>query len=112
MGNYREQTKKYITLVKFSNLYIRVLPKSPLRENWVQAPAAMDGIPAPISRLVNPMDSVNAKNIVIEALLDDFRYGSEPSAKWEEDMTWYGSVGFGIATNKQENIFIKKIIKI
>lgn len=80
----------------------RVLPKSPLRENWVQAPAAMDGIPAPISRLVNPVDSVDAKNIVIEALLDDFRYGSEPSPKWQDDMTWYGAVGFGIATNKQE----------
>ena len=42
-------------------MYLRVLPKSPLREGWVQAPAAMDGIPAPISRLVNPFDSVTAK---------------------------------------------------
>eukprot|EP00091_Calanus_sinicus_P024507 TRINITY_DN882_c0_g1_i4.p1 TRINITY_DN882_c0_g1~~TRINITY_DN882_c0_g1_i4.p1 ORF type:complete len:227 (+),score=68.17 TRINITY_DN882_c0_g1_i4:94-774(+) len=40
----------------------RVLPKSGLREGWVQAPAAMDGIPAPISRLVDPMDGPNAKN--------------------------------------------------
>jgi len=80
----------------------RVLPPAPLRENWVQAPAAMDGIPAPISRLVNPLDSVMAKIIAEEALLHDFVYGSSPSSRWEEGMTWYGSVGLGMATNKQE----------
>jgi len=80
----------------------RVLPKSPLRENWVQAPAAMDGIPAPISRLVNPVDSLNAKIIAEEVLLYDFIYGDNPSPRWEEDMTWYGSTGLGMATNKNE----------
>ena len=39
--------------------------------------------------------------IVEEALLHDFKYGTAPSSLWEEDMTWYGSVGLGMATNKQ-----------
>ena len=39
----------------------KVLPKSQLREGWVAPPAAMDGIHAPISRLVNPTDGPNAK---------------------------------------------------
>jgi len=78
----------------------RVLPKSPLRENWVQPPAAMDGIPAPISRLVHPMDSVRAKVIAEEVLLHDFVYGDGPSDRWENEMTWYGSTGLGMATNK------------
>jgi len=80
----------------------RVLPASPLRENWVQPPAAMDGIPAPISRLVNPVESLMAKVIAEEVLLHDFKYGSSPSNRWDEDMTWYGSTGLGMATNKAE----------
>ena len=66
----------------------RVLPKSQLREGWVAPPAAMDGIHAPISRLVNPMDGPNAKILVEEALLHDFIYGSEPSELWSVDMNW------------------------
>jgi len=80
----------------------RVLPKSPLREGWIQAPAAMDGIPAPISRLVNPMDGPNAKILVEEALLFDLVYGNGPSDLWTEDMTWYGPFGIGFANNKEE----------
>ena len=87
----------------------RVLPKSELREGWVAPPAAMDGIPAPISRLVNPMDGPSAKILVEEALLHDFIYGSEPSGLWSEDMNWYGPFGIGHATNKQdyEQFFLK-----
>ena len=87
----------------------RVLPKSDLREGWVAPPAAMDGIPAPISRLVNPMDGPSAKILVEEALLHDFIYGSEPSGLWSEDMNWYGPFGVGHATNKQdyEQFFLK-----
>jgi len=80
----------------------RVLPESPLRENWVQPPSAMDGIPAPISRLVDPVDSLRAKVIAEEVLLYDFVFGDEASSRWEDDMTWYGSTGLGMATNKAE----------
>lgn len=80
----------------------RVLPKPELREGWVQAPRAMDGIPAPISRLVNPLDGPAAKLIVEEVILNDLVFGNSPSSRWTEDMTWYGPVGFGLANNKAE----------
>jgi len=80
----------------------QVLPKSSLREGWVAPPAAMDGIPAPISRLVNPMDGPNSKILVEEALLHDIIYGDEPSHLWKDDMNWYGPFGIGHATSKAE----------
>jgi len=80
----------------------RVLPEPSLREGWVQAPRAMDGIPAPISRLVNPLDGPKAKLIVEEVILNDLVFGSSPSVRWQEDMTWYGPVGFGLAKGKAQ----------
>merc|ERR1711942_183132 len=50
----------------------QVLPKPALREGFMLPPAAMDGIPAPISRLVNPADSLISKAIIDELLMDDF----------------------------------------
>merc|ERR1719461_1753428 len=89
----------------------RVLPKSELREGWVAPPAAMDGIPAPISRLVNPMDGPNSKILVEETLLHDIVYGSEASHIWTEDMKWYGPFGIGYASNKQdyEEFYLKPL---
>jgi len=90
----------------------RVLPKSPLREGFVRPPNAMDGIPAPISRISKMEDAVIAKEIAREALYHDL-LGEEMSASalWNEDMTWYGPVGFGTATNKKEyeDVFINAI---
>ena len=65
----------------------------------------MDGIPAPISRLSSLEDAAVAKEIVQSALFYDLT--AEPEAGvsspyWEEDMVWYGPVGFGMATNKRE----------
>ena len=63
----------------------------------------MDGVPAPISRISFTEDAVAAKKIVSEVLHHDL-LGEAGSASvfWTEDMTWYGPVGFGTATNKQE----------
>jgi len=92
----------------------RVLPKAALREGFVRPPNAMDGIPAPISRLTNMDDASIAKDIVSQALHYDFEADiteSTASPFWTEDMTWYGPVGFGMATNKveYEENFIKVI---
>ena len=40
-----------------------VLPKNwnPLRQGYVRPPNAMDGIPAPVSRAVNPADTKSSK---------------------------------------------------
>jgi len=92
----------------------RVLPKAALREGFVRPPNAMDGIPAPISRLTNMDDASIAKDIVSQALHYDLEADiteSTASPYWTEDMTWYGPVGFGMATNKveYEENFIKVI---
>ena len=50
---------------------VRALPKSPLREGFVRPPNAMDGIPAPISRISSMDDAAIAKEIVHQALTQD-----------------------------------------
>jgi len=90
----------FVELMYYSGY--RVLPKAELREGWVQAPSAMDGIPAPISRLVNPMDGPTAKILVEEALFHDLVYGESASHLWTENMLWYGPFGIGFASNKSE----------
>ena len=60
---------------------------------------------APISRISSLEDAAVAKQIVTEALLFDLTEkttGSASSPRWAEDLTWYGPVGFGTATNKRE----------
>ena len=76
-----------------------VLPRNdnPLQQGWVRPPKAMDGIPAPISCTVNPRDSVIAKQLALQALNDDLLKSKGPSSLWVQDMTWYGSHGFGVA---------------
>merc|ERR1711942_556525 len=50
----------------------QVLPKPALREGFMLPPAAMDGIPAPVSRLVNPDETQLALSLVEAVLFDDF----------------------------------------
>jgi len=80
----------------------QVLPKPALPEGVFYPPKAMDGIPAPLSRLADPMDAEIAKAMIINLINWDFVEGDGPSHLWSEDMTWYGSAGFGKASNKQE----------
>ena len=57
----------------------------------MRPPNAMDGIPAPISRLTSMEDAFVAKDIVSQALLYDFEAEiteSTASPFWTEDMTW------------------------
>merc|ERR1711874_657884 len=85
----------------------RVLPKSPLREGFVRPPNAMDGIPAPISRISSLEDAAVAKEIVQSALFYDLT--AEPEAGvsspyWEVDMltcegTYCGAHGYLHANN-------------
>ena len=69
----------------------------------MRPPNAMDGVPAPISRISYMEDAVAAKKIVTEVLHHDL-LGEDgtASAFWTEDMTWYGPVGLGLATSKRE----------
>ena len=80
----------------------RVLPKPPLPEGWVQAPAAMDGIPAPISQLVDASLKPLSVAMTEEVLTFDLITGtSSASPLWAADMRWYGPFGIGYAGNRQ-----------
>jgi predicted ester cyclase len=79
-----------------------VLPNNinPLKQGWVRPPNSMDGIPAPLSITVNPEDTIISKKLALEAMYFDLTSGeSHPSPLWRNDMTWYGSHGFGVAEN-------------
>jgi len=80
----------------------RVLPKPALREQWVQPPQTMDGIPAPYSAVVQPQDSIDAKKLVAQILQSEWLNQNASGAYWSSDMTWYGPVGFGMAKGVNE----------
>jgi len=80
----------------------QVLPKPSLKEGFMLPPSAMDGIPAPISRLVSPQDTQMSLEMVSALLQEDFVTGDSPSSLWADDMVWYGGAGFGMATSKDE----------
>jgi len=80
----------------------RVLPEAPLREDWVQPPAAMDGVPAPISMLVDPSVNPEAIALATETMMYDMLMGEEDaSPNWDPEMNWYGPMGIGYAPNKE-----------
>ena len=66
-----------------------------------RVPNAMDGLPAPWSRSVNPEDSLIAKAIAQQVMEHDL-LRDYASPYWRNDMVWYGSYGFGMAENYQE----------
>lgn len=78
----------------------RVLPKAALPEGWVQPPAAMDGVPAPISRLVdatlNPVSIAMAEDVLMFDLVEGDMIASP---LWAADMRWFGPFGIGYAEN-------------
>jgi len=80
----------------------QVLPKPSLREGFMLPPRAMDGIPAPVSRLVRPEDTVISQAVIELLIMEDFVTGDVPSSLWAEDMVWYGGAGFGMATSREE----------
>eukprot|EP00466_Bigelowiella_natans_P009143 jgi/Bigna1/133827/aug1.22_g8535 len=84
----------------------RVLPKPKLREGWVAPPRAMDGIPAPVSSLVNKNIETTRRSHQTMSLLSDWMEKSTDSYRcegvWKKDMIWYGPVGIGMATNCEE----------
>lgn len=75
----------------------RVLPKAPLREQWVQPPNTMDGIPAPLSRVTTPEESAASRALVTSILHKEWGDRDASGSMWAQDMVWYGPVGFGIA---------------
>ena len=85
----------------------RVLPKPKLlsEEGWMQAPRAMDGIPAPMSALnmLNPTVRTMAKSIVQNIINTQFINSNNTcNSYFTNDMIWYGPAAFGVANNCEE----------
>merc|ERR1719385_466688 len=58
----------------------------------------MDGVPAPISMLVDPSTNPEAIALVTETLMYDMLIGEEDaSPNWDPEMNWYGPMGIGYA---------------
>jgi len=87
----------------------RVLPKPALREQWVQPPQTMDGIPAPLSAVVRPQDSIDSKKLVVKILDSEWLQQNASGAYWASDMIWYGPVGFGVAYGVDD--YLKHFLK-
>jgi len=79
----------------------RVLPRPALAEGWYQPPAALDGVPAPLSFLTTPGQAAASRR-VCELALGDWRLAGEVGAAWAEDLVFYGPAGVGLARGKRE----------
>ena len=68
-----------------------ILPNniSPLRQGWSLPPRAMDGLPAPVSKLVNPEDSERAKVNNLEWVLCNMKKTPQnmATAQWSKGVT-------------------------
>merc|ERR1712176_219109 len=81
----------------------RVLPPAALQEGLVLPPAANDGVPAPLSCLVQTehRDHVTA-GAAAKAALNEWVAQDAKAQSWHSDLTFYGPGGIGVARNAQE----------
>jgi len=77
-----------------------MLPKAPLEEGLVLPPAANDGVPAPLSAIVQVQgrNATEAREVALAALHEDWAGdGASAARSWQGDMTFYGPGGIGLA---------------
>lgn len=82
-----------------------VLRPATLPEGLVLPPAANDGVPAPLSVIVQAehRDEIAARKAMEKALSQDWAGEKGEIAKsWHENMTFYGPAGIGHATSREE----------
>jgi len=80
----------------------RMLPPAKLEEGVVLPPSANDGVPAPLSVLVQAQgrDDKVARKVSEAALLQDWSGEDADLAKsWHNDLRYYGPGGIGLAQN-------------
>mmetsp|Transcript_173028 Transcript_173028/g.420896 ORF Transcript_173028/g.420896 Transcript_173028/m.420896 type:complete len:437 (-) Transcript_173028:218-1528(-) len=79
----------------------RMLPQAPLEEGIVLPPAANDGVPAPLSVLVQSegRDGKAAHAVAEAALQQDWTGMGDSLQHWHEDLNYYGPGGIGLARN-------------
>jgi len=77
----------------------RMLPPAPLQEGLVLPPAANDGVPAPLSVLVQAQarNASQARAVAEAALQRDWAGSSNMVTGWNKNLTFYGPGGIGVA---------------
>lgn len=77
----------------------RMLPPAPLHEGLVLPPAANDGVPAPLSVLVQAQarNASQARAVAEAALQRDWAGSGNVVAGWNNNLTFYGPGGIGVA---------------
>eukprot|EP00747_Dinoflagellata_sp_TGD_P179553 gnl/TRDRNA2_/TRDRNA2_30537_c0_seq1.p1 gnl/TRDRNA2_/TRDRNA2_30537_c0~~gnl/TRDRNA2_/TRDRNA2_30537_c0_seq1.p1 ORF type:complete len:450 (+),score=81.74 gnl/TRDRNA2_/TRDRNA2_30537_c0_seq1:61-1410(+) len=78
-----------------------MLPQAPLPEGTVLPPAANDGVPAPLSTLMQAQgrDAKAARAVAEAALQQDWTGSGDSVQHWHDDLTYYGPGGIGLARN-------------
>lgn len=79
-----------------------MLPPAPLQEGLVLPPAANDGVPAPLSAVVQAQgrDPKVARAVAEAALQQDWAgSGDQFMMNWHKSLTYYGPGGIGLARN-------------
>jgi len=81
----------------------RMLPSAPLQEGLVLPPAANDGVPAPLSVLVQAQtrNASQALSVTEAALRHDWTGSSNMASRWSKNLTFYGPGGIGVARGLQ-----------
>lgn len=79
----------------------RMLPQPPLEEGLVLPPSANDGVPAPLSVLVQAehRDALTARAVAEAALQHDWTGSATSVQNWHDNLTYYGPGGIGLARN-------------
>mmetsp|Transcript_33275 Transcript_33275/g.69610 ORF Transcript_33275/g.69610 Transcript_33275/m.69610 type:complete len:443 (-) Transcript_33275:135-1463(-) len=79
----------------------RMLPQPKLEEGVVLPPAANDGVPAPLSVIVQAeaRDEKAARAIAEAAFHQDWTGTGDTVQNWHDDLTFYGPGGIGLARN-------------
>lgn len=86
----------------FQQVGYQVLPPAPMSTDGFGylPPHASDGLPAPLSAMVDADDTEESERIWRAALQEDYLNASGTASQWEDAMVWYGPAGIGTATSR------------
>lgn len=71
-------------------------------EGKVLPPAAMYGVPAPVSQFADSSVAEQARDVVRTILEQDFVHQTPAEHLWHSSLTYYGPAGFGLASGFAE----------
>jgi len=86
----------------FQQVGYNVLPPAPMDTLGYLPPAAMDGVPAPLSAAVNVETTRESEKVWRAAVKEDYLEGSSAARWWADKIIWYGPGGIGTAGSKEE----------